>query len=173
MKGEHKHKAPPRNEGAPKVVTPDEKKGEPLKARNKKEFMEAAQKIKEIRKVKGRMDDGEATLKDVPSEDTADLKPLPKDRMKLADKRRERQKAKFDEEQRRIDLAAQMERNFPDQRLFRVRYEKGVELDTRSHLMASSFFLLSMGAILFIVGKKLSLGKSEKRDEEICSNILA
>ena len=82
MKGEHKHKAPPRNEGAPKVVTPDEKKGEPLKARNKKEFMEAAQKIKEIRKVKGRMDDGEATLKEhVPSKDTADLKPLPKDRM--------------------------------------------------------------------------------------------
>lgn len=45
-----------------------------------------------------------------------------------------------------------------NKRSFQHRYEKGVELDTTSHLAASIFFLLSVGSILFIFRKQRSKG---------------
>jgi hypothetical protein len=64
----------------------------------------------------------------------------------------------FDKENRRKDLEAEKERNFPIKRSFVRRYERGVKLDSTSHLVASIFFLLSIGSIVFIFGKRRSKG---------------
>ena len=63
-----------------------------------------------------------------------------------------------DEKKRRTELGADLERNSPYQKSFFLRYEKGVDLDSTSHLAASVFFILSMGGILFAFRKRRSKG---------------
>lgn len=62
---------------------------------------------------------------------------------------RKKKKTEFDEKRHYKDLTAEMERNFPDKKSFVRRYEAGLELDSSSHLLASIFFLISIGGILF------------------------
>lgn len=159
---------------------PGEKK-EPIRARDKKEFVEAAKKMKDVRKnrrevaargdAKSRADEDPGTPVE---EEEEEFVPPSKEKMKLHPSRH-KQKAPsearkpyedrppaMDEAKRRQDLAEQMERNFPDQRSFRRRYDQGVELSTTSHMAGSAFFLLTMGAIIFAFGKRR--GEKGRRD---------
>jgi hypothetical protein len=82
--------------------------------------------------------------------------PLKKDRMALH--KLDMREKLHDEKKRRTELGAHMERNSPDQKSFFLRYEKGVDLDSTSHLAASVFFILSMAGILFAFRKRRSKG---------------
>ena len=82
--------------------------------------------------------------------------PLKKDRMALH--RLDMREKLRDEKKRRTEQAAETEHISPDQKSFFRRYEKGVELDSTSHLAASVFFILSMGSIVFLFRKRRSKG---------------
>jgi hypothetical protein len=141
-------------------------------AKNKKEFVEAAKKMREIRKNRGegagrgdansRDDEDPGTLTEE-EEEERDFVPLSKERLKLSHGRKEKKPVLapaeekppvHDEAKHRKQLAAQMEKNFPDQRSFRVRYEKGVELNAANHMVGSLFFFLAMAAVFFAFSKR-------------------
>lgn len=65
---------------------------------------------------------------------------------------------KVDDAKRRKELAAEMERNFPDKSSFRKRYDKGVVLNSTNHFAGCAFFVIAVGGIMLGFGKRKEKG---------------